>query len=144
MNPNASSSVHRDVVRDFLGDRILNTDKELRGNIRAFCICLPLSDEEISTVASSVEEFDTAREYELSIHVNGYSKKKMFKLDRVLTTQDDQVVVFFDTAPVVVSVLDGYNVCIFTYGKTRAGKTFTMEGNHDNRGVNYRALEELF
>jgi hypothetical protein len=76
MNPNAFSSVHRDVVRDFLGDRILNTDKELRGNIRAFCRCLPMRDEEISTGASSMAEFDTARENELSIRVNGSSKKK--------------------------------------------------------------------
>jgi kinesin family protein C2/C3 len=71
-------------------------------------------------------------------------KKKMFKLDRVLTTQDDRVAVFADTAPVVMSVLDGYNVCIFSYGKTRDGKTFTMEGNHENRRVNYRALKDLF
>jgi hypothetical protein len=76
MNPNASSSIHRDVVHDFLGDGILNVDEELRGNIRALCICLPLSDEEISTGASSVAEFDTARESELSIRVNVSSKKK--------------------------------------------------------------------
>lgn len=52
--------------------------------------------------------------------------------------------VFANTAPVVVSVLDGYNVCIFAYGQTGTGKTFTMEGTTDNRGVNYRTLEELF
>jgi kinesin family protein C2/C3 len=52
--------------------------------------------------------------------------------------------VFADTAPVVVSVLDGYNVCIFAYGQTGTGKTFTMEGYQGNRGVNYRTLEELF
>ena len=52
--------------------------------------------------------------------------------------------VFADTAPVVVSVLDGYNVCIFAYGQTGAGKTFTMEGTEENRCVNYRTLEELF
>jgi len=52
--------------------------------------------------------------------------------------------VFADTAPVVVSVLDGYNVCIFAYGQTGTGKTFTMEGSVSNRGVNYRTLEELF
>lgn len=52
--------------------------------------------------------------------------------------------VFSNTAPVVVSVLDGYNVCIFAYGQTGTGKTFTMEGPADNRGVNYRTLEELF
>lgn len=44
----------------------------------------------------------------------------------------------------MVSVLDGYNVCIFAYGQTGTGKTFTMEGTERNRGVNYRTLEELF
>ena len=41
-------------------------------------------------------------------------------------------------------MLDGYNVCIFAYGQTGTGKTFTMEGNPENRGVNYRTLDELF
>ena len=52
--------------------------------------------------------------------------------------------VFADASPMVVSVLDGYNVCIFAYGQTGTGKTFTMEGSEDNRGVNYRTLEQLF
>ena len=41
-------------------------------------------------------------------------------------------------------MLDGYNVCIFAYGQTGTGKTFTMEGPSGNRGVNYRTVEELF
>lgn len=52
--------------------------------------------------------------------------------------------VFKDTAPFATSVLDGYNVCIFAYGQTGAGKTFTMEGTDEARGVNFRTLEELF
>ncbi|CAN1199497.1 Kinesin-like protein KIN-14S [Linum perenne] len=52
--------------------------------------------------------------------------------------------VFGETKPIVTSVLDGYNVCIFAYGQTGTGKTFTMEGTPENRGVNYRTLEELF
>lgn len=44
----------------------------------------------------------------------------------------------------VTSVLDGYNVCIFAYGQTGTGKTYTMEGTEEKRGVNYRTLEELF
>lgn len=123
--------------------KLYNKVLELTGNIRVFCRCRPLSDGEISAGASSVAEFDTTRDNELSIRVNG-SSKKVFKFDRVFSTQDDQVAVFADTAPVVVSVLDGYNVCIFAYGQTGTGKTFTMEGTHDNRGVNYRTLEELF
>lgn len=34
--------------------------------------------------------------------------------------------VFLDTQPLIRSVLDGYNVCIFAYGQTGSGKTFTM------------------
>ena len=41
-------------------------------------------------------------------------------------------------------MLDGFNVCIFAYGQTGTGKTFTMEGTPEHRGVNYRTLEELF
>lgn len=52
--------------------------------------------------------------------------------------------VFKDTAPYATSVLDGYNVCIFAYGQTGTGKTFTMEGTEEDRGVNFRILEELF
>jgi len=52
--------------------------------------------------------------------------------------------VFEKTAPFATSVLDGFNVCIFAYGQTGTGKTFTMEGIEGARGVNYRILEELF
>ncbi|GLJ13213.1 hypothetical protein SUGI_0207810 [Cryptomeria japonica] len=123
--------------------KLYNKVLELKGNIRVFCRCRPLSSGETLAGASSVVEFDAAKENELSIRVNGTSKKA-FKFDRVFTPQDDQVAIFADTAPVAVSVLDGYNVCIFAYGQTGTGKTFTMEGTEENRGVNYRTLEELF
>ena len=51
---------------------------------------------------------------------------------------------FEKTAPFATSVLDGFNVCIFAYGQTGTGKTFTMEGIEGARGVNYKILEELF
>ncbi|CAM9888775.1 unnamed protein product, partial [Phaeothamnion confervicola] len=46
--------------------------------------------------------------------------------------------------PVVASALSGYRVCVFAYGQTGSGKTFTMEGPREDRGVNFRALGELF
>lgn len=36
------------------------------------------------------------------------------------------VEVFADTQPLIRSVMDGYNVCIFAYGQTGSGKTYTM------------------
>ena len=82
--------------------------------------------------------------------------------------------VFLDTQPLIRSVLDGYNVCIFAYGQTGSGKTYTMvcsmlyisstvflscslglicvipsQSGPDvslrtEWGVNYRALNDLF
>lgn len=52
--------------------------------------------------------------------------------------------IFEDTIPFATSVLDGYNVCIFAYGQTGTGKTFTMEGTVEARGVNFRTLEKMF
>ncbi|KAI7990633.1 Kinesin-like protein KIN-14E [Camellia lanceoleosa] len=113
------------------------------GNIRVFCRCRPLSKAEVTVGHETVVDFDAAKDRELGI-LSGGSTKKTFKFDRVYTPKDDQVDVFADTSPMVMSVLDGYNVYIFAYGQTRTGKTFTMEGTEQNRGVNYRTLEELF
>ena len=57
------------------------------------------------------------------------------------STQD---MVFESVQPLVVSVLDGYNVCIFAYGQTGSGKTYTMEGYGSDVGVSPRAISELF
>lgn len=44
-------------------------------------------------------------------------------LGKLLNFAED---VFRDTKPLVRSVMDGYNVCIFAYGQTGSGKTYTM------------------
>ncbi|CAM0955635.1 unnamed protein product [Alopecurus aequalis] len=123
--------------------RLYNELIELRGNIRVFCRCRPLSADEISRGCSSVVEVDPAQETDLQ-YLPTEKERKTFKFDHVFGPADDQEAVFAETLPVVRSVLDGFNVCIFAYGQTGTGKTFTMEGAPENRGVNYRALEELF
>ena len=52
--------------------------------------------------------------------------------------------VYEEVAPLVTSVLDGYNVTILAYGQTGSGKTFTMDGPEGDPGVNLRALGDLF
>ncbi|KAK4844077.1 hypothetical protein QYF36_016189 [Acer negundo] len=120
-----------------------NQIQETKGNIRVFCRCRPLNKEEILAANATVVDFDVAKNGDLGI-LTSSSTKKIFKFDRVYTPKDDQVDVFADASPMVISVLDGYNVCIFAYGQTGTGKTFTMEGTVQNRGVNYRTLEQLF
>ncbi|CAL4890923.1 unnamed protein product [Urochloa decumbens] len=116
---------------------------EMKGNIRVFCRCRPLNAEEIAEGALAVVGFESAKDGELIVkgHV---SSKKVYKFDSVFSPEEDQEKVFEKTAPFATSVLDGFNVCIFAYGQTGTGKTFTMEGTEGARGVNYRTLEELF
>ncbi|KAH7654817.1 Minus-end-directed kinesin ATPase protein [Dioscorea alata] len=116
---------------------------ELKGNIRVFCRCRPLTLEEASKGYSSVLELDPSQDMELQIVCTDSSRKK-FRFDHVFGPLDNQEAVFAETVPVVRSALDGYNVCIFAYGQTGTGKTYTMEGTSEDRGVNYRALGELF
>jgi len=54
--------------------------------------------------------------------------KHKFKFDRVFAPHESQKEIFDEVREVVKSALDGYKVCIFAYGQTGAGKTFTMEG----------------
>lgn len=47
-------------------------------------------------------------------------------------SQDD---VYEEVLPLVRSVLDGYNGCIFAYGQTGSGKTYTMDGTESAPGA---------
>ena len=44
----------------------------------------------------------------------------------------------------MTSVLDGFNVCIFAYGQSGSGKTFTMEGSEQMPGLVPRAMGRVF
>lgn len=46
--------------------------------------------------------------------------------------------------PLVENVLQGYNSCVFAYGATGTGKTYTMVGNEKNPGIMVRAFDDLF
>ena len=68
---------------------------------------------------------------------------KSFEFARVFDHNTQQQAIFDDTKATIMSVVDGYNVCIMAYGQTGSGKTWTMMGPEDNPGVNRRAIREL-
>jgi len=41
-------------------------------------------------------------------------------------------------------VANGFNATVFAYGATGAGKTYTMLGTHDNPGIMFLTLKELY
>jgi kinesin family member C2/C3 len=75
-------------------------------------------------------------------------RQSVYAFDKVFEGPTTQEMVYLETQPLIRSVVDGYNVCIFAYGQTGSGKTHTMSGtdiaHSSGRGINYRALDDLF
>ncbi|CAL9231711.1 unnamed protein product [Arabidopsis halleri] len=128
--------------------KLYNLVQDLKGNIRVYCRVRPFLPGQSSGGLSAVEHID---EGTITIRVPskyGKAGQKPFMFNKVFGPSATQEEVFSDMQPLVRSVLDGYNVCIFAYGQTGSGKTFTMTGpkelTEESLGVNYRALADLF
>eukprot|EP00111_Clytia_hemisphaerica_P024190 TCONS_00071287-protein len=121
-----------------------NTLVELRGNIRVHCRVRPLlaaldsnGDGRLlglpktqSEKIVEVMDEETLLFNQLNANNSSSNKAKTFEYERVYKPNDDQTMIFADVAPLLTSLLDGYNVCIMAYGQTGSGKTHTMVGDH--------------
>uniref|UniRef100_A0A8C3RVF3 Kinesin family member 25 n=1 Tax=Chelydra serpentina TaxID=8475 RepID=A0A8C3RVF3_CHESE len=67
----------------------------------------------------------------------------IFLPHRVYSAAESQNTVFADVAPLLTSLLDGYNVCIMAYGQTGSGKTYTMLGPQSEDDVTLSIEDEL-
>lgn len=54
------------------------------------------------------------------------------------------IILFLQVRPLVNSVLDGFNGCVFAYGQTGTGKTFTMEGGLNQEGIIPRTFSHIW
>eukprot|EP00752_Nemacystus_decipiens_P004692 g4280.t1 len=123
---------------------------ELQGNIRVLARVRPMVEVELkSGKGADVTSFPADEDIVIKKPKEGArGREEMtethFEFDRVFKPDSSQEGVFEAVSPLVTSVLDGYNVCIFAYGQTGSGKTFTMEGPSSNPGVNTRALTNMF
>jgi kinesin family protein C2/C3 len=104
--------------------KLYNMVQDLKGNIRVYCRVRPIFNSEMDGVIDYIGKdgslfvLDPSKPYK--------DARKTFQFNQVFgptATQDD---VFRETQPLIRSVMDGYNVCIFAYGQTGSGKTYTM------------------
>ncbi|KAJ8764806.1 hypothetical protein K2173_010271 [Erythroxylum novogranatense] len=130
-------------------NRILyNEVQDLKGNIRVYCRIRPFLPGQCKK-QTTIEYIGENGELVVSNPSNqGKDTRRLFKFNKVFGPTASQEEVFLDIQPLIRSVLDGYNVCIFAYGQTGSGKTYTMSGpnisSREDWGVNYRALHDLF
>ncbi|PIA61220.1 hypothetical protein AQUCO_00300624v1 [Aquilegia coerulea] len=140
----AASGYHRVLEEN---RKLYNQVQDLKGSIRVYCRVRPFLPGQPNKL-SSVDHFEEGNITILTPSRYGKEGRKSFSFNKVFGPYASQEEVFVDTQPLIRSVLDGYNVCIFAYGQTGSGKTFTMSGPKEltekSRGVNYRALNDLF
>jgi len=121
---------------DAMRKKYHNMLENLKGSIRVFVRVRPISKKEIDQGDSQViNKID-----EMTIGIQDVAE---FTFDAVWTP-GSQEEVFNDTKDLIQSAIDGFNVTIFAYGQTGAGKTFTMTGSPTQKGVIPRTCGELF
>ncbi|KAJ3684650.1 hypothetical protein LUZ61_013814 [Rhynchospora tenuis] len=118
----------------------LNEYLDLKGNIRVFCRIRPFLPQETFGFQKSIFDLDFSN---VLLRV-AETKCKKYNFDKVFHPNSTQEDVFSEIEPVIKSALDGYNVCIFAYGQTGTGKTYTMEGNSYNPGMVPRGIKSMF
>ncbi|NWI09530.1 KIF25 protein, partial [Crypturellus soui] len=145
-----------------------NSLVELRGNIRVHCRIRPLLP--FDTAAGHTVPQERQRNFSEKVayaaddetilvkcnRPGHASINKTFQFERVYNASESQDTVFADVAPLLTSLLDGYNVCIMAYGQTGSGKTYTMLGpqleknsvfsteDESELGIIPRATQEVF
>ncbi|XP_015582690.1 kinesin-like protein KIN-14M isoform X1 [Ricinus communis] len=128
--------------------KMFNELQDLKGNIRVYCRIRPLLKEHAGKNTTIEHIGENGELIVANPSKQGKDGHRLFRFNIVYGSDSTQAEVFSDTQPLIRSVLDGYNVCIFAYGQTGSGKTYTMTGpdgaTEEEWGVNYRALNDLF
>ena len=162
-----SSAKENQSKRDFFEARfneILKQKKKLHnelsdmaGKIRVFARIRPLSAKELNS--REKEACCYVNEQALSLTANfgaaaddatgmlDHTETREFEYDSVFGPSTTQEQIFEECSGMMDSCLDGYNSCVFAYGQTGAGKTWTMAGNDEaksNWGLARRFIEYLF
>ncbi|KAM3081135.1 kinesin-like nuclear fusion protein [Clarireedia jacksonii] len=129
---------------------LFNQVQELKGNIRVMCRVRPAFKEGAEGACANITYPDTDKESK-ELTIIGKEKKSSFgtvtrethsfSFDRVFGPSSQNQEVFEEISQLVQSALDGYNVCIFCYGQTGAGKTHTMSSAD---GMIPRATHQIY
>jgi len=124
-----------------LRKRYHNQMQESKGAIRVYARIRPPIKREDG------EEMAARRIDAFSMELDGKDKRaapKAYNFDSIFDGHNTQEDVFAECRGLVSSAIDGFNVTIFAYGQTGAGKTHTMYGSEGSPGLVPRITNEIF
>lgn len=94
--------------------------------------------------SESTIKINTPPNYYASEH---HEKNNQFYFEEIFDQEYTQENIFDELRPLVMSAVDGKNVCIFAYGQTGSGKTYTMQGDASSQkdmGIIPRSIDLIF
>jgi kinesin family member C2/C3 len=134
--------------------KLLGELQDLRGSVRVYCrphAITPESSSQKSTIIMASGEVLMLDRSNMSTESIG---SLSFEFDGILSSDLDQHEVYAEFEGICASVVEGYKICIMSYGQADAGKTYTMLGkvehNKDHsvtisdHGIHLRAMKQLF
>jgi len=118
--------------------------QRIKGNVRVYCRVRPLLPAEVKKGAEYAVDFPA--QDTVTVYSGGKSTARphTFRFDRCFDAHKTQGDLFEDFDNSIMGILEGFDVCIFAYGMTGSGKTYTIEGPKDNPGVRERSLQKIF
>ncbi|OEU14589.1 P-loop containing nucleoside triphosphate hydrolase protein [Fragilariopsis cylindrus CCMP1102] len=138
--------------------KLLDELQDLRGSIRVYC--RPRVPPTSSSTKKYQPTIDMVSNEVLMLHRDLVSSSSdstplCFEFDGILSSDMSQNDVYAEFEAICASVVEGYKVCIMTYGQADSGKTHTMLGevhcnkkDHsvsiDNHGIHLRSMKQLF
>ncbi len=142
------------IMEENINSNINNNNKIKKTNITVAVRKRPLSKKEQEFNSSVIARILDKKivvlldPYEYNGHSDVFknrSKEQHYAFDYAFDDNTSQEDLFNNTvAPLIPTVLDGYNCTVFAYGATGAGKTYTMLGTDQNPGVMPLSLKYLF
>lgn len=124
--------------------KIHNRYMLVRGNMRLFVRIRPF--------ISSEQSFMARKAFSDSIKINSDSifacdsdrRERHYEFDYVFNQRTLQQNIHEEVSLLLQNMFSGLNICIFAYGQTCTGKTYTIEGPNSNPGLVLRTAKELF
>ena len=121
----------------------MENDKD---NIQVIVRVRPLNSREKGENAKSCLRF--SEDNLNTLILDSKPEPKIFFFDLIADEEMSQIELFQEIGkPISLFALEGYNVCLFAYGQTGAGKTYTMQGSLDDekeKGLQPRVFDQIF
>ena len=111
--------------------KLLHEVQDLRGTVRVYCRPRPFVQSGTNSLTGTLSlpsnEILVVHRERLPSATD--TAPLSFEFDRIFSPDMDQREVYSEVEELVLCALDGYNVCLMSYGQSGSGKTYTMLGN---------------